>query len=231
MIATTPHSVPSPPAPSFFLARARVLAQLSEPIATTMPAPRSGSSASDDDARARSRLEALVADTNIRQHVGELPPVALPTVALATFCVVAHACTIHAASTAALSHQAASALCALFTYLAFTPMHDACHGSVASHPSLRFLNNVVGSACGALFPLPFAAFKRMHLLHHKHTNDESLDPDVWAAKGPRLLLPLRWITVELSYYSMYAPPSWASPSSFTRAPSGTSLKSSPAAAP
>ena len=82
-----------------------------------------------------------------------------------------------------------------------------------------------------LFPLPFAAFKRMHLLHHKHTNDESLDPDVWAAKGPRLLLPLRWITVELSYYSMYAPPSWASPSSFTRAPSGTSLKSSPAAAP
>lgn len=51
-------------------------------------------------------------------------------------------------------------------------------------------------------PLPFAAFKRMHLLHHKHTNDEHLDPDVWAAKGPFYLLPLRWITVELSYYTM-----------------------------
>jgi len=109
---------------------------------------------------------------------------------------------MYAAFAGALSHHWAASLCAVITYLAFTPMHDACHGSVASHPSLRFLNNAVGTACGALFPLPFAAFKRMHLLHHKHTNDEHLDPDVWAAKGPFYLLPLRWITVELSYYTM-----------------------------
>ncbi len=127
---------------------------------------------------------------------------ALPTVALATVCVIAHSCTMYAAFAGALSHHRAASLCAVITYLAFTPMHDACHGSVASHPSLRFLNNAVGTACGALFPLPFAAFKRMHLLHHKHTNDEHLDPDVWAAKGPFYLLPLRWITVELSYYTM-----------------------------
>jgi beta-carotene hydroxylase len=127
--------------------------------------------------------------------------VALPTVALAAICVITHSCTLYLAFTGTVSHLSAAALCAVTAYLAFTPMHDACHGSVASHPSLRFVNNVVGTACSALFPLPFAAFKRMHLLHHKHTND-ALDPDLWAAKGPFLLLPLRWITVELSYYSM-----------------------------
>jgi fatty acid desaturase len=168
-------------------------------FSSAMTAP---SSSASHDARTRSRLDALVSNTNIRDHVGDLPSLALPTVALAAICVIAHSCTLYAAFTGTVSHYSAAALCTVITYLAFTPMHDACHGSVATHPSLRFINNVVGSACGALFPLPFAAFKRMHLSHHKHTNDHHLDPDLWAAKGPFLLLPLRWITVELSYYSM-----------------------------
>jgi fatty acid desaturase len=116
---------------------------------------------------------------------------------------MSQAVTVHAAFTGALSMRFASALCSFITYLAFTPMHDACHGSVATEPSLRFLNDVVGTTCGALFPCPFPAFKRMHLLHHKHTNEEHLDPDGWVAKGPFFLLPLRWITIEVSYYSRF----------------------------
>ena len=168
-----------------------------------MPWPTRGRVVSDDDARAR--LESLVANTSIKDHVGGLPSLALPTVALAGICIISHTVTVLSAATGALSMPLATALCSMFAYLAFTPMHDACHGSVAAAPSLRFVNSVVGTACGALFPLPFAAFKRMHLLHHKHTNDGHLDPDSWAASGPVFLLPLRWLSIEASYYSMLVP--------------------------
>ena len=168
-----------------------------------MHSTASNSRRSLSNADARARLETLVSQTRIKDHVGDLPPVAFPTIALAAACVMFQAVTVHAAFTGALSMRFASSLCSFITYLAFTPMHDACHGSVATEPSLRFLNNVVGTTCGALFPCPFPAFKRMHLLHHKHTNEEHLDPDGWVAKGPFFLLPLRWITIEVSYYSRF----------------------------
>ncbi len=44
-----------------------------------------------------------------------------------------------------------------------------------------------------------------HLQHHRHTNDPDKDPDFWTAKGPSFLLPLRWMTVEASYYITYLP--------------------------
>jgi fatty acid desaturase len=147
------------------------------------------------------RLQSLVSQTSIKDYVGEPPPIAFPTVAIAVVCVLSYVTTVYQAFTGALSLPIATALCSFIAYIAFTPMHDACHGSVAADPSFRFINNVVGTACGALFPLPFAAFKRMHLLHHKHTNDEHMDPDVWTAKGPLLLLPLRWVSIEASYYT------------------------------
>ena len=47
------------------------------------------------DARTRSRLHAFVSNTKIKDHVGELPPLALPTVALAAICVITHSCTLY----------------------------------------------------------------------------------------------------------------------------------------
>jgi beta-carotene hydroxylase len=167
-------------------------------FAHPMPSARSRC-LSDDEVCGR--LQSLVSQTSIKEYVGEPPPVAFPTVALAGACVLSYVATVHQTFTGALSLPIATALCSFIAYIAFTPMHDACHGSVAADPSFRFMNNIVGTACGALFPLPFAAFKRMHLLHHKHTNDEHLDPDVWTAKGPLLLLPLRWVSIEASYYT------------------------------
>jgi fatty acid desaturase len=45
----------------------------------------------------------------------------------------------------------------------------------------------------------------MHLQHHKHTNDPANDPDLWVACGPTALLPLRWLSIEIKYYSKYLP--------------------------
>lgn len=83
----------------------------------------------------------------------------------------------------------------------FTPVHDAVHGAVSSaHP---WLNGLVGRIGGVVFFAPFPAFRHVHLLHHKHTNDPKKDPDYWSGSGPTLLKPLRWVSQELHYYVPY----------------------------
>ncbi|MDX2009234.1 MAG: fatty acid desaturase [Myxococcaceae bacterium] len=89
----------------------------------------------------------------------------------------------------------------LGAYLAFTPLHDATHKAVAAkHP---WLNDAIGRL--AVVPLfgPYLAFKFVHLEHHAHTNDPAKDPDHYSARGPKGLLPLRWMTQDLHYYALY----------------------------
>ena len=103
----------------------------------------------------------------------------------------------------------------LATFYVFTPMHDGCHGSIATTSSgYRWLNDAIGFACSVMFPLPYHAFKYMHLQHHKHTNDPLNDPDHYVAQvppslyadtltfttdiqGPTYLLPVKWFTIEV----------------------------------
>eukprot|EP00600_Ochromonadales_sp_CCMP1393_P006933 CAMPEP_0174954976 /NCGR_PEP_ID=MMETSP0004_2-20121128/728_1 /TAXON_ID=420556 /ORGANISM="Ochromonas sp., Strain CCMP1393" /LENGTH=171 /DNA_ID=CAMNT_0016202859 /DNA_START=685 /DNA_END=1198 /DNA_ORIENTATION=- len=84
------------------------------------------------------------------------------------------------------------------------PDDDAAHGSIATR-KYAYLNSVVGHVAAMCFPVPFPAFKHLHLMHHKHTNEEGKDPDMWAGAGPVYLLPLRWMTLELKYYVSYLP--------------------------
>jgi beta-carotene hydroxylase len=90
----------------------------------------------------------------------------------------------------------------LVIYALFTPMHDASHGSVARN-NYRWLNTVVGHLAASAFPVPFPAFKYLHLQHHKHTNITEKDPDCWASTGPWYILPFKWFTLELHYYYRY----------------------------
>lgn len=86
-------------------------------------------------------------------------------------------------------------------YVAFTPMHDAAHRSIAR---ARWINELAGRL--AIVPLfgPFLAVRYVHLEHHKHTNEPDADPDHWSGRGPRWLLPLRWLTQDFHYYAVYA---------------------------
>ena len=90
-------------------------------------------------------------------------------------------------------------LSTIMAYASFTPLHDAAHRSVGR---CRWISAVVGRAAGIPLMAPFPAFRMMHLAHHKHTNDPENDPDIWSGSGPRLLLPLRWITQDLHYYGI-----------------------------
>ena len=83
-------------------------------------------------------------------------------------------------------------------YMAFTPQHEAVHGSVSK--KYAALNGVVGRLSGVPLLSPFHAFKRLHLTHHKHTNDPEKDPDFWSGKGPWFILPLRWLTQDFYYW-------------------------------
>jgi beta-carotene hydroxylase len=128
----------------------------------------------------------------------EAPAVAVPTVALA---LAAGAASVTGALLmAGGAFFAGLALMTLGAYLAFTPLHDATHGAVAKS---AWFNELIGRL--SVVPLfgPYAAFRYVHLEHHLHTNDPERDPDFWSSRGPRALLPLRWMTQDLHYYVTY----------------------------
>lgn len=87
----------------------------------------------------------------------------------------------------------------------FTPMHDAAHGSVFNNAGgMRWANGLVGRIACLPFG-PYVAFRYIHLQHHKHTNHDGLDPDMYSGRGTSWLLPLRWLTQDLHYYVEYLP--------------------------
>ncbi len=99
-----------------------------------------------------------------------------------------------------MSPWLALAMMSLAAYLAFTPMHDSAHRGVGQSSRL---NAVVGRLCSVPLLGPFAAFRYVHLEHHKHTNDAEKDPDFYSGRGPAWLRPLRWVTQDLHYYVVY----------------------------
>lgn len=86
----------------------------------------------------------------------------------------------------------------ILAYMAFTPQHEAVHGSASKKHAV--INGIVGRLAGVPLLSPFPAFKRLHLTHHKHTNDPEKDPDFWSGKGPWFTLPLRWLTQDFYYW-------------------------------
>ena len=91
-------------------------------------------------------------------------------------------------------------------YMSFTPAHEASHNAVSTN---RQLNEWVGRIATALLsPVPFfRTFRYVHMQHHRFTNDKANDPDVYVGTGPRWLLPIKWATLDLSYFYYYLRPS------------------------
>jgi fatty acid desaturase len=125
-----------------------------------------------------------------------------PRVAWPTLIVLGAALASWAAGVACAnaSWPAALALCTVAAYVVFTPLHEAAHRVVARR---RWVNEVCGRLASVPLTGPFLAVRYLHLEHHKHTNDPDLDPDYWSGRGPRWLLPLRWLTQDLHYYVVY----------------------------
>lgn len=99
-----------------------------------------------------------------------------------------------------ISSPVAMVLGTIAAYIGFTPVHESVHGNVSR---FRWVNHIVGHLCtlpllGAFLPYCF-----LHQEHHRHTNDDKHDPDIWCGRGRKWLLPLRWATQDIGYLQHY----------------------------
>lgn len=64
------------------------------------------------------------------------------------------------------------------TYMAYTVLHDAAHGSISgSHSNLRWVNEWMGYGAAFVLMIPLTAHRHEHLTHHRNTNNGTADPD------------------------------------------------------
>ena len=130
------------------------------------------------------------------------PSVAWPTVLLLVAAYALFGLSSYAYLQGTLPLFWAIVLNTIATYVSFTPAHDASHNAVSSN---RTLNEWVGRIATALqSPVPFfRTFRYIHMQHHRFTNDEAKDPDLYVGNGPHWQLPFRWMTLDLNYFHYY----------------------------
>lgn len=134
------------------------------------------------------------------------PAIAWPTLLLCAGATGAYGLVSWAWLRGMVGDVAAVVALALCTYVQFTVMHDSAHGAVASSRSgVKWVNEVTGRVAAFFHAGVFGAFRRLHLLHHRHVNDPDNDPDFWSggSSGWPLTLPFRWVTQDFYYYAFY----------------------------
>lgn len=141
-----------------------------------------------------------MADRAVSKELLRRVPVAWPTLVLTGGALGAWGAANVAAVTGAIPYGLAVVVDTLAVFALFTPMHDATHKAVGE---AKLLNEAIGRLASLVFAVPFAAFRHLHLEHHRHTNDPERDPDFYSGAGPRWQLPLRWLTQDLHYYATY----------------------------
>ena len=65
----------------------------------------------------------------------------------------------------------------------FAPLHETIHGTAFRS---RALNRAVAFFCGLVLFLPSAYFRAFHFAHHRHTQDEGRDPELFRPKPETL---------------------------------------------
>ncbi len=126
-------------------------------------------------------------DQNAAAIAGEyMGGVAWPTVVLGPVLGIAYIATVLMTLAGTLSLWLAVPLVALLTYLSYTVLHEAVHGSIAGNEhSLRWLNDALGYLAAWITMIPLTAHRHEHLAHHRHTNEPSNDPDFHIASMHR----------------------------------------------
>ncbi|AQA18500.1 fatty acid desaturase [Halioglobus japonicus] len=115
-----------------------------------------------------------------KRYMGE---VAWPTIILGLSLGAGYLAILAGSLTGQLPLWAAVPLMASVTYLSYTVLHEAVHGSISgSHPSLRWINESLGYMAAWILMTPLTAHRHEHLAHHRHTNSAGEDPDFDVSK-------------------------------------------------
>ena len=138
--------------------------------------------------------------------------VAWPTVFLGLFAFVSYVATPFLVVHGQLPFFVGAVLMIWLTYMSYTVLHDAAHGSInGSHKSLRWLNEAMGYLAAWVMGIPLTAHRHEHLAHHRNTNDADNDPDHPVATMTRSPAHAVWAAVQIVYgqYSFYMKHRWA----------------------
>ncbi len=103
---------------------------------------------------------------------------AWPTVIFALVVFAAYLATIAMGFTGLMPLWLAVPLVGVISYLAYTVLHEAAHGTISgSVQSRRWINEALGYTAAWVIMIPLTAHRHEHLAHHRHTNDAQDDPD------------------------------------------------------
>ncbi len=97
----------------------------------------------------------------------------------------------------------------LTTYLSYTVLHDAAHGSISgSYQKLRWVNEAMGYLAAWIMMIPLTAHRHEHLAHHRNTNHAEADPDLVVADMTRTPLhairaAVKVVTAQYIYYAKH----------------------------
>jgi len=121
-----------------------------------------------------------------KNYMGEF---AWPSVVYGLVVCASYLTTVALAMAGLMPLVLASPLVAILTYLTYTLLHEAAHGSISgSRQSLRWVNEALGYMAAWILMMPLTAHRHEHLAHHRHTNEEDGDPDFlnWVTQSCRL---------------------------------------------
>lgn len=110
-----------------------------------------------------------------KQYTGS---VAWPTIAMVALVLLSLFFTLTAFSFGNLPIGITIILVGLFTYMAYTPLHEAAHANIhGDHTELAWLNHLCGFLVAPIIAVPYASHRLEHLTHHRYTNHPDKDPD------------------------------------------------------
>ena len=136
---------------------------------------------------------------------------AWPTVVFALAVFAVHLGTLVAAFAGAMSLWLAVPVITVTSYLCYTVLHEAAHGTISgSAQSRRWINELLGYTAAWLIVLPLTAHRHEHLAHHRNTNDPDGDPDYHVGDIRAPLSAIRATAVIFwSQFSFYLSQRWS----------------------
>lgn len=104
--------------------------------------------------------------------------VAWPTVIFAGGVFAAYLMTVTGTLLGFVPLPLAIPVVAVLTYLSYTVLHEAAHGTISGNDaSFRWLNDGLGYIAAWIMMIPLTAHRLEHMAHHRSTNVPDEDPD------------------------------------------------------
>lgn len=111
------------------------------------------------------------------------PPIAWPTLRLVVLLPVAQGALIWAALRGIVPVWLAILPLGYIHFAYYTLVHESIHGNIVRNPRYGWVHRAVGWLGALNMMTSYPALRRIHLLHHQHTNSQE-DPDYNLCHGP-----------------------------------------------